>query len=393
MRTARYGLLFVGILLIGANLRTAITSVGPVLSDIRGDLGFSGATASILVGLPLIAFAVISPVAPVLATRFGMERTLGAALLLLAASIVARSLPLTGLIWVGTAGLGVAIALMNVILPSLIKRDYPSRVGAVTGAYSSVQSAAAAAASGFAVPIASVGHDGWRLAIGVWAGLAIITFAIFLPQLRRKTTPADAAPATRLHPHRSPWRASIAWQVTLFMGLQSSGYYALITWWPSIVRSQGVSAADAGWHLFLFQILGIAGNLGCAAVLNRARDQRLLAAVTSGFTLVGIVGQLLFPPLAVLWIMLAGVGCGSTIVLALSLFGLRSENHVQAGELSGMAQSVGYLIAALGPVLLGVLHDVTGTWALPLGVMAALVLTQTIAGLLAGRNRSVGLHP
>ncbi len=392
----RAGLLLVGVLLIGANLRTAITSVGPLLGDIRVDLGIGGAVASILISLPLIAFALVSPLAPVIARRMGVERALGASLAVLAAAIVLRSIPLPGLIWVGTAALGVAIAVMNVLLPALIKQDYPHQIGMMTGLYSVAQSALAALAAGLAVPIAGA-TSGWRIALGVWAGLALVGLAVFVPQIRardRVRPPAhdDVAKAAACIPSGSSaalWRSALAWQVAVFMGLQSVLYYVVITWWPAIEHSEGVSVDVAGWHQFAFQAVGIAGNMVTAVLVQRMRDQR---AIIAGLAILGAAaaaGQLLLPAIPLLWVILAGASAGGSIVVALSLFGLRTGNHVQAAALSGMAQSVGYLLAAFGPVAIGWLHDVTGAWRLGLIVLLAATLAQLVVGVLAGRDRQL----
>ncbi|MEU2351068.1 MFS transporter [Modestobacter sp. NPDC049651] len=389
-RRSRSWLLLAGILLIAANLRAAITAVGPVVDDIRGDLDIGGATASVLVSVPLVAFAVVSPVAPVLARRFGIERALGAAVVVLGAATVVRSLPSQVALWTGTAFLGIAIAVLNVVLPSLVKRDYPHQVGQITGLYSSVQGAAAALASGFAVPIAGVTQHGWRLALGLWAGLAVIALAVFLPQLRRRSLPVGAAggPAAPAA-SRSPWGTALAWQVTLFMGMQSTVYYTLITWWPSVEQAHGTSATAAGWHLFGLQAAGLLANLATARLLPRLADQRLLALGGTGLFVLGIAGQLALPDASLLWIVLAGAGGGVCIVLALSLFGLRTHDHRQAAALSGMAQSVGYALAAAGPILLGALHDATGSWTAPLWVLLGVLAVQGTAGVLAGRNRTI----
>jgi CP family cyanate transporter-like MFS transporter len=384
---ARPGLLLAGILLIAANLRAGITSVGPVVDDIRSDLHLGGATAPVLVSLPLVAFAVVSPVAPALARRIGIERALGAALAVLAAATVVRSLPSTAALWVGTAFLGVAVAVINVVLPSLVKRDHPGRVGQVTGLYSSVQGAAAALASGFAVPLAGLTQHGWRLALGIWAGLALVALAVFLPQLRNRSVPLDTAPVTAPVRHRSPWGSPLAWQVTLFMGAQSTVYYTLITWWPSVEQAHGTSDAAAGWHLFALQVAGLLANLATARLIPRRPDQRLIALGATGLVAVGIAGELVLPAASLLWIVLAGAGGGASIVLALSLFGLRTRDHHQAAALSGMAQSVGYALAAAGPVLLGALHDATGSWTAPLFVLLAVLVVQAGAGVRAGRAR------
>jgi CP family cyanate transporter-like MFS transporter len=387
VRTSRSGLLLAGILLIAANLRAAITSVGPVVEDIRADLSIGGATASVLISLPLVAFAVVSPLAPALARRIGIERALGVALVLLAAATVVRSLPSVVALWTGTAFLGIAVAVINVVLPSLVKREYPGKVGQITGLYSSVQGAAAALASGLAVPLAGTTQHGWRLALGIWAGLGLIALAVFLPQLRRRSVPPSPASATATVPRRSPWGTALGWQVTIFMGSQSTVYYTLITWWPSVEQAHGTSAAAAGWHLFALQVAGLLANLAAARLIPRLPDQRLLILGATGIVTVGIVGQLALPAASLLWIVLAGAGGGASIVIALSLFGLRTREHHQAASLSGMAQSVGYALAAGGPILLGALHDSTGSWTAPLVVLLAVLAVQAGAGALAGRAR------
>jgi CP family cyanate transporter-like MFS transporter len=401
-------LVMAGVLLIGANLRAAITSVGPVLAEIRQDTGMGGAVASLLVSLPLVGFALVSPVAPALARRFGLERSLAGSLVVLMLAIVARSLPLTGAIWVGTVFLGAAVAVLNVLLPALIKREYPARIGAFTGLYSAVQTGVAAVAAGLAVPLSSTA-GGWRFALGVWAGLALIGVAVFLPQLSARfaaeapsVVPAvfetakgvsaqDAAaavpPVARLR--GSMWRSLLAWQVTLFLGLQSTVFYVVITWWPSIEREDGVPAVVAGFHQFVLQATGIAGTLAAGALLQRLRDQRGLAAVLSLFSLTAVIGQMVLPVFAVAWVTLLGIAAGGSIVVGLSLFGLRTRNHMQAAALSGMAQSVGYLIAACGPVSLGLMHDVLGSWRLPLVILAAVCVAPLVFAILAGQDRYV----
>jgi CP family cyanate transporter-like MFS transporter len=416
MRMARGGLLLIGLLMIAANLRAAITSVGPVLGDIRSDLGISAVTASVLISIPLVAFGVFSPVAPWLANRLGIERTLGGALIVLAIGIVTRSLPGQATLWIGTVLLGFAIALINVLLPALVKRDYPARVGSVTGTYSAVQSGVAAIAAGISVPIADASPHGWRLSLGIWAGLAIIAFAVFLPQLRfgpghrhggpshgtSPTVDADAAaqpdPADTLPParpsaaprsHRSPWGSALAWQVTLFLGLQSTIYYTVVTWWPAVEQSGGVSPVVAGWHQFAYQMFGLVGTVLCAATINRLRDQRALAVGVSVLMFAGILGQLLAPALGLLWVALIGLGSGGSIVLALALLGLRTRHHRQSAALSGMAQSLGYLLAATGPIVISVLHDATTAWVVPLVVMLGVVVVQVVFGILGSRNRFI----
>jgi CP family cyanate transporter-like MFS transporter len=389
----RSGLLFIGILLIAANLRPAITSVGPVLETVRGALHLSAGTASALISVPLIAFAVVSPIAPWLARRVGMERALGLGLGTLAVGIVIRSVTWLPGLWIGTALLGVAIAVLNVILPSLVKRDYPDRIGQITGTYSAVQSAMAAVAAGLAVPIAGLAPSGWRLSLGIWAGLALIALAVFAPQLRSRTMPDDEAPritVARATDYRSPWSSALGWQVTAFIGLQSTVFYVLITWLPSIEQSDGVSAATAGLHQLLLNAFGILGSLCVIVLVPRMRDQRLLAVVSTVMVAGPIIGVMTDSGLDALWISISGLGSGISFVLAITLFGLRTVNHGQTAALSGMAQSAGYLLAACGPIFIGVIHDATGSWTPALAIILVLLAAQFVAGLLAGRNRVIG---
>ena len=422
VRTLRPGLVLVGILLVAANLRASITVVGPLLGEVRDDLALSAAASSALVSLPLVCFAVFSPVAPAIAHRLGHERTLGLSLAVLALGIVTRSLPWAPLLWVGTVLLGLAIATMNVLLPALLKRDFPRDAGRLTGVYSAVQSGAAAAASGLAVPVAGVVVGAWRGAFGVWAGLALVGLGVFAPQLVRRATaapgrgparpgeplapsgparpgtgdpaPTPSSPPAARSPQRSPghspWRAPLAWQVTLFMGLQSTLFYCVLTWWPSIEQTHGASTAAAGLHQGLMQVCGIAGSLLAAALLHRSQeDQRLLATLLVPLPALAVVGELAAPGLAIVWNVLLGLGTGGLIVLALALFGLRTRHHREAAALSGMAQSVGYLLAAAGPPVLGALHDATHGWTVPLLVLLGLQAVQLVAARLASRPRFV----
>lgn len=399
-RHAPTTLIIAGILLVAGNLRAALTTVGPVLSNIRDDLGLSSSAASFLVSLPLLAFAVVSPFVPRVALRLGLERTIAAALGVLAVGLVVRSTPPTVLLWVGTLLIGVAIAVLNVVLPSWVKRDFPTKIGQVTGAYSAVQSGFAAVASGVAVPVAGFTGLGWRLPAAMWAGMALIAVGVLLPLMWREAgeTTEEATDAPGLvtmdtghaaHPGPPLWRSLLAWQVAAFMGLQSTNYYVLITWLPSIEQDAGISDTTAGLHLVLFSIFGIGGSLGCSALLARLRNQQVLGACIALVLVVANLGIMLAPGATVVWACVAGIGGGSSIVFALSLFGMRARSHRTAASLSGMAQSLGYILAAVGPVAVGALHDATGSWTPPMAVLLVLSGCLVVAGLLAGRDRTV----
>jgi cyanate transporter len=383
--TAGRVLMIAGFLLLAANLRAAVTSVGPLLETVRADLGLTVGQAGFITTLPLLTFAAVSPQVPRLAGRLGTDRLLWLALATLATGIVLRSLPVTGLLWVGTVLLGAAIAVGNVLLPSLIKRDFPDHVGAVTGVYTAVIGIVAATAAGVAVPLAGALPGGWRTGLGCWAGWALIALAVWTPRLarRRQPTTRDAERAA------TPWRWLLAWECAAFMALSACGFYTVLSWYPSILVSQGMTDTAAGWLLFVYQIVGVLMSLVVPLLMTRLPDQRLIAATSSVLALIGYLGLLFLPGLAVLWVLVTGVGAGALFFLALAFFSLRAADPRSSAALSGMGQSIGYLVAAVGPVLFGALHDMTGGWRVPLTVLAAVAAAHTLVGLRAGRDAHV----
>lgn len=382
--TARPVLMIAGFLLLAANLRAALTSVGPLLETIRADIGLTAGEAGFIGTLPLLTFAVVSPQVPRLARRMGTDRLLWTALALLATGIVLRSLPVTGLLWVGTVLLGAAIAAGNVLMPSLIKRDFPGRVSAATGVYTAVIGIIASTAAGVAVPLAGVLPGGWRMALGVWAGFVLIALAVWTPRLSRRNQAV-----TEVSRGRTPWRSLLAWECAVFMALSATGFYTVLSWYPSILVSYGTTETAAGWLLFAYQLVGVLMSLVVPLLLTRLADQRAVAAVSSLLAMTGYLGLLLAPDLAVVWVLTTGVGAGALFFLALAFFSLRAADPRSSAALSGMGQSIGYLVAAVGPTLFGALHDATGGWRVPLGVLVGVAAAHTLIGLRAGRDAHV----
>ncbi|WP_405722703.1 MFS transporter [Streptomyces sp. NBC_00046] len=375
--------LLAGVVLVAANLRAALTGVGPLLPGIEASTGLSGTWTGLLGTLPLLTFAATSPLVGRTAHRYGAPRSLAIALAVLAAGLLVRSLPGVIFLFAGTVVVAAAIAYGNVLLPSVIKSTVSEdRIGQVTGLYVTAMGLLAAISSGVSVPMADHLTGGWRTALGVWAVLAVLAFGVWLPRCRR-TGPAGAAPAVR---ERIPWRSPLAWQVSVFMGLQSLGFYTTIAWLPSIVHDHGVGEAAAGWQLFLFQIVGLVSSSALPVLARRWRDQRLLAAAASVIVALGFVLLAVAPQLAVVSSVLTGLGGGACLVLALAFQGQRAADASQAAALASMAQSVGYLVAAVGPLLLGALHDLTGGWTLPLLLLVVLTLAQGAVGAGAGRD-------
>ena len=382
---ARRVLMIAGFLLIAANLRAALTSVGPLVETIRADLALTAGQAGFIGTLPLLTFAAVSPQIPRVTRRVGTDQMLWIALALLATGIVLRSLPVTGLLWVGTVLLGVAIAIGNVLMPSLIKRDFPGREHAMTGVYTAVIGIVASTAAGVAVPLAGVLPGGWRTSLGCWAGLVLVALAVWTPQITRRRAGAAPVPDKA----RTPWRSLLAWECAGFMALSACGFYTVFSWYSSILQSYGTSETTAGWLLFAYQLIGVVMSFVMPVVLNRVRDQRVAAVASAVLTMIGYLGLLIMPELAVLWVLVTGFGAGGVFFLALAFFSLRAADPRSSAALSGMGQSIGYLVAAVGPVLFGFLHDVTGGWRVPLAVLAGVAAAHALIGLRAGRDAHV----
>ena len=383
-------LLILAIVLLAANLRPALTSVAPLIGQIRTDTGISNGVAGLLTGLPLLAFAVLSPIAPRLARRFGMERVLLASLLVLSAGILLRSADAIAALFLGTAILGASIAVGNVLLPSLVKREFPERTGLMTSTYSTALAVSAAIAAGASFPITDQTGIGWRGSLALWALLALVAAVVWFPQIR-SADPTNASTGTsrRVTGLRS---SALAWQVTLFMGLQSLGYYVVLTWLPQILQEKvGMSAAQAGWMLALAQVVVVPAMFLAPVLADRRPSQYSVVAVAVTLTGAGTLGLLVAASTATaLWVVLLGLGQGACFSLALTFFALRAPDSEHAAALSGMAQAVGYLLAAGGPFLFGVLRDATHTWTVPLALLFAVTVCLLITGLGAARDAHVG---
>ena len=379
-------LLITGILLIASNLRAAVTGVAPLLDTMRHDFGLSSGNAGMLITLPLLAFAAVSPFAAMLARRFGLERSLFAAMLVILAGILIRSAGPVAALYIGTAIIGGGIAIGNVLLPSLLKRDFPTRIATLTAVYALTMGAAAALSSVIAIPLAE--SSGWALALASSGLLVIVALVCWVPQLRNHTAPAASTASIA---HGGPiWHSLLAWQVTLFLGLNSFVYYVVVSWLPAMLNDAGYSPAQSGSLHGLLQMAAAASGLALMP-LRRMKDQRAAAFGSSCMALAGILGLLWVPQWAAFWCVLYGLGSGATIILGLSFVSLRVNSVQQAASLSGMAQTVGYLLAAVGPTLIGAIHDYLQSWTAPLLLCAVAAALMALCGLFAGRNVHIPL--
>ncbi|XAH25414.1 MFS transporter [Xylophilus sp. GW821-FHT01B05] len=378
--------LIAGILLLAMNLRAPFTGLAPVLTFIQSDFSLSTAAVGALTSLPLLAFAAFSPVSPAIARKFGLDRTILGALMLIALGIVMRSTGSMWLLYYGTAVIGIGIAFGNVLLPSLVKRDFPGRVASLTGAYALTMGAGGALGSALVAPMTQA--YGWQLALAAFILLPAIALAAWAP---RRNAPAKSTPVSVRHGRSANmWRSALAWQVTLFMGFNAMIFYIAVSWLPTILVDQGLSATQAGSMHGVLQLATAIPGLILATVIRRMPDQRPAAISASLICAVSMLGLIFLPRLALVWSALLGFGSGASMILGLTFIGLRTRSAEEAGALSGMAQGIGYLMAAAGPMVLGAIRDWQQGWTAALTVAAAIAILGACAGMLAGRNAHVG---
>ncbi|MCM3389592.1 CynX/NimT family MFS transporter [Ureibacillus chungkukjangi] len=372
-------LLFViAIIFLASTLRTPLTGVGAVISSIRDGLGISNVLAGFLTTIPLLAFAVVSPFAPRISRRIGIEKTLFYSVILLTIGIILRSLGTTSLLIFGTALIGVAISFGNVLVPSFFKLKYPLQIGLLTGIYTVSMNISAAIAVGISNPIATNTAWGWQGALCVSVILTLITLVVWTPLLRgEKVNLATLSNSTTDVPEIKIWKKPLAWAIAISMGFQSLLFYCSISWVPEILVSQGYSADKAGWLTSMMQMAQIPMTFLIPIIAEKLRSQRPIVYMFTALYIIGFSGLLLgLTDFTAVWMICIGLAAGASFGIIMMLFTLRTKTAYEAAQISGFAQSIGYLLAAAGPVLFGLLHDTTGSWNTPniLFIISAIIL-------------------
>ncbi|MET7762445.1 MFS transporter [Streptomyces sp. NPDC005336] len=391
---AHPALVLVGIVLASLNMRAALAGVSPLLGEISGHFGLNATTGSLVTTIPLVFMGLTSPLASRLARRWGTEAVLLAALVLLCGGVLLRVAPALVALFVGCALVGSGIALLNVLMPGLVKRDFPHRAAGMTALYTTAMIGGATVSAAAAVPLENA-LGGWQGSLASWSLLAAIAALVWIPQTvlaRRGTHHGEAAatPVVRADAEPRLARSPLAWQVTLFMGLQSVIAYVTIAWLPTILIDHGMSKSTAGLVFAFSNLLQMVGSFVVPTLAGRMRAQRLLGVVVAALMASGIAGLLVAPAAgAWVWAALIGIGQGGSVGLALTMMVLRTGDAHTSARLSGMAQTWGYLLAAAGPLALGALHQATGGWTLPIAVMLAVCAAVALLGLGAGRDRKI----
>jgi len=379
--------LLICIILIAANLRAPITSVGPVIPEISGSLRLSSTAIGLFSAVPLICFSLFSTFMPRFSGMAGLERLLLLSLLLLSFGIAIRSAGSVFYLFAGSVFIGIAITIGNVLMPAFIKKKFPNRGGTVTGLYLFSMNIASAFAVGYSISLGRIGNLGWRSSIGIWALPALITFLLWIPLVKNgkaKSGSYQNSMSLRM------WKSRLAWQISIFMGLQSIVFYALAAWLPTILRGWGMDAERAGWMLSYLQMGQVPMMIIGPLLADRMKNQKPLIWLTFATWIAGLSLMILFKTKFILAaILLIGVSVGLAFALATVFFILRTKNVSESAALSGMAQSVGYFEAALAPLFFGVLFDITHSWQLPLILLLVAGFVLLFTGLYSAKDRYV----
>ncbi|GGX05674.1 CynX/NimT family MFS transporter [Streptomyces noursei] len=388
-------LLLTGIVLAAVNMRAALAGVSPLLSEMARHFHLAATASSLVTTIPLVFMGLGSVIAPRVARRWGTEAALCGALVALCGGIVLRIAPPVAALFAGCAVVGASIALLNVLMPGLIKRDFPERAAGMTALYSTAMILGATVSAASAVPLENA-LGSWQGSLVSWSLLAAVAALVWLPQVviaRRGTHHGEAAAAPAHTTGRGPklTRSPLAWQVTLFMGSQSLIAYVIIAWMPTIFTDHGMGKSEAGLVFAFSTLVQMVGSFVVPMLAGRMRRQRLLGVAVSALMACGVTGLLIAPVAgAWLWAAILGVGQGGALGLALTMMVLRSGDAHTAARLSGMSQTGGYLLAAVGPLALGAVHQATAGWTVPLVLLLAVCAGLALLGLGAGRDRRIG---
>lgn len=382
-------LFVIAIISFASILRTPLTGVGPIISYIREGLGISNVLAGFLTTIPLLAFSVVSPFAPRIARKLGMEYTLFYSVILLTIGIVIRSLGTISFLITGTVLIGIAIAFGNVLFPGFFKLRYPNKTGLLTGIYTVSMNISAGIILGISQPIASNPTFGWQGSLAFPITLTLISMIVWIPLLRGEKVNLNNLTATGLNSaEKKLWKSPLAWAIAFAMGLQSLLFYCSATWMPEILISQGFSAESAGWMTSIMQYSQIPMTFLIPIFAEKLSSQRSIVWFFTLFYLIAFLGIYFnLTELTIIWMICLGIASGTSFGLCMMLFILRTKTAYEASQISGFAQSVGYLLAAIGPVLFGYLHDKTNSWSIPVILFIVVSILLFIFTFVSSKNR------
>lgn len=383
-----------GMIFVASTLRAPLTSVGPVIELIKSDLNISNSLAGLLTTIPLILFGMVSPFVSRIINRFTMTGTILSALCLLFIAILLRVSGDVGLFIFGTVLLGVAIAVGNVCLPSYVKWRFPLQIGLFTGMYSATMNLTAGLGGGLSYPLSQLTPLGYRLSLSFWIIFTILALMLWIGQFKKnKSQELQTNRASNQNikaPKIKLMKSKLSWAVALTMAMQSMIFYTVIAWMPTILVDKGLSPTTAGYLLMLNQFSQVPMTFIFPIIASKMKNQKLLVTIVSLLFVIGF--SFLFIDIYFFWVLgmiVAGFGMGAGFSLCMMFFSIRARTHVGSMTLSGFGQSIGYFIAAIGPFLIGLLHDVLGGWHIGIISLVVISILFYIVALQASTDRYV----
>lgn len=395
--TNKSAFIIISIILISVCLRGPITGVGPLVTTLQQLLGLSGFAAGMLTTLPMLTFAAVSFITAFISKKIGIGRLMFISLIVLFAGLLIRSFLGTAGLFIGTVILAAGIGTNNVLLPVVVKSRFPAHIGTLTSVYTTLMAGFASLSSGTSVPLTNAFNSlfgntiGWKFALAIWIVLVIFAFIFWLPNAGQRFDDSENINGAASAKRRSVACSPISWYITLFMGFQSMCFYFTVSWFATILQSYGYSPVTSGLFNMIMMLCGLPGSFIMPIIASKTKHQSFWGALIGALLMFGMISLMFAGNTAglVITILTNGFGTGASIAFCMVMFALHTKDSRDASSLSSMAQGVGYIFAAVTPVLTGSLFDITGGWILPLIIMSVIGLLCMVSGWLSGLNRMV----
>jgi CP family cyanate transporter-like MFS transporter len=389
MKSAKYSIAaLLSLVFISLAIRPPVASIGPLVEELVRTEFLSLFQVSLMTSLPIVCFGIGAFASPALVKRFTLNKAMMFVLVVMAIAMATRLIGGFPALITSTMLIGFAIAIANVLIPTIVREQFPTRIELITGVYVTLLAISASFAAAIAVP-SSEWLGGWRGALAVWIIPAVLAIVFWVPLFRSKSVGKITSVATHAEERKAVIRSSLTWGIVFFFGLQSGGFYSILNWFPSLLIDRGMSAVDAGSLLGLTTFVGVPSGFIASLIFRKFKSLSFIAVVMTSLTLTGLLMIWLTPDLLVLACIITGFGFAATFPLSLTLIGSRASTSTQTTQLSALAQGWGYLISAAATFVFGLLRDLTGTWDASLILVSVLTFIQLFAGAVAGRNRLI----
>ena len=389
MKAAKYSIwALLSLVFISLAIRPPVASIGPLVDELVRTEFLSLFQVSLMTSLPIVCFGIGAFASPALVKRFTLNKAMMFVLIVLTVAMATRLIGGFPALITSTVLIGLAIAIANVLIPTIVREQFPDRIELVTGVYVTLLAISASFAAGIAVPSSEL-LGGWRGALAVWIIPAVLAIIFWVPLFRSKSVGKITSVATHAEERRAVVRSTLTWGIVFFFGLQSGGFYSILNWLPSLLIDRGLSAVDAGALLGLTTFVGVPSGFLASLIFRKFKSLSVIAVVMTSLTLAGLLMIWLTPDLLVMACIVTGFGFAATFPLSLTLIGSRASTSTQTTQLSALAQGWGYLIAAVATFGFGLLRDVTGSWDASLILLSGLTFIQLFAGAVAGRNKRI----